>query len=238
MPKPVRPVYHLYRLLWSSLDLLFPPICGGCERLGVHWCNDCRRGTKEIQPPVCEICGQPMGISGVCGRCASTTPRFNKLRSWALYKGPVREAILHLKYRHNISLGIVLSEPLFELIENLKWDVDLVVPVPLGVARLSERGYNQAILIAKPLALRTGLRYNSKGLTRVRETRSQVGLSFDQRRTNVHKAFRGNRDLIANHNILIVDDVATSSATMDACGAALFEAGAEKVYGVTLARAS
>ena len=237
MPQPVRPVYNLYRWLWSSLDLLFPPICGGCERQGAHWCNDCRRLAKEIKPPLCEICGQPMGVSGVCNRCASETPKFYRLRSWALYDGPVEEAVKRLKYRQNISLGVVLAEPIFDLLENLGWDVDLVVPVPLGVARLSERGYNQAVLIARPLALRTGIRYNSKGLTRIRETRSQVGLSLDQRCANVQNAFRGNRNLIANQRVLIVDDVATSSATMDACSAALIESGAEKVYGVTLARA-
>jgi predicted amidophosphoribosyltransferase len=74
-------------------------------------------------------------------------------------------------------------------------------------------------------------------LTRIRETRSQVGLSYDQRRANVQNAFHGNGDLIVNHKILVIDDVATSSSTMDACGAALKKAGAEQVYGLTLARA-
>jgi len=237
MPKPVRPVYHLYRWLWSSLDLLFPPICAGCDQRGVHWCDNCSTQTKEIKPPICVICGRPMGEYELCHRCSSKTQHFNYLRSWALHEDPVREAILRLKYRHDISLGVILAEPLVELVDDIGWDIDLVVPVPLGVARLRERGYNQAILIARPIALRTGLRYNSNGLTRIRETRSQVGLSYNQRRTNVKNAFHGNPDLIANHNVLVVDDVATSSATMDACGEALKKAGAEKVYWVTLTRA-
>ena len=236
MPKPVRPVYRLYRWLWGSLDLLFPPICGGCGQPGVHWCDNCLRLTKEIKPPICEICGQPMGVNMICNRCSSTVPQFKRLRSWALYEGPVREAIKRLKYRQNMSLGVILADPLVDLLDELGWEIDLVIPVPLGVARLRERGYNQAVLIARPLALRTGLRYNSKGLTRIRETQSQVGLSYDQRRANVQNAFHGNRDLIVNRKILVIDDVATSSSTMDACGAALKKAGAEKVYGLTLAR--
>ncbi len=112
----------------------------------------------------------------------------------------------------------------------------MVVPVPLGVARLKERGYNQAELIAKPLALRIGVPCETRGLHRVRETRSQVGLSFDQRRDNVKNAFQAKQDIVSEHNILVVDDVATSSATLDACAAALLAAGAHDVYCLTYAR--
>jgi predicted amidophosphoribosyltransferase len=81
-----------------------------------------------------------------------------------------------LKYRRNISLGLVLAKPLIDLFFDLEWDVDMIIPVPLGVARLKERGYNQAVLIARPLALRIDVPCETQGLYRVRETRSQVGL--------------------------------------------------------------
>jgi ComF family protein len=236
MPMPVRPAYHLYRWLWGSLDLIFPPRCAGCERRGIHWCGDCQKVVREIKSPICNICGQPWHVPGLCAHCSSNRPSFSKLRSWALYEGPVREAIRRLKYRRDISLGLVLSKPLFNLFTILDWSVDMILPVPLGVARLKERGYNQAVLIARPLALRIGLPCEIRGLRRVRETRSQVGLSVIQRRENVKNAFRADSKIVSARRILVVDDVATSSATLDACAAALLRAGSQDVKCLTLAR--
>jgi len=237
MSGPARPAYHLYRWLWGSLDLLYPPTCGGCDRRGAHWCNECWGQIKKIKPPICVICGQPWESPGLCQRCSYNRPNFLALRSWALYEGPVRQAILHLKYKRNISLGLVLAQPLIELFFDLGWRVDLMIPVPLGIARLRERGYNQATLFTRPLALRTGLPCEVKGLFRIRETQTQVGLSYDQRKENVKNAFQAHKDLVFNRRILVVDDVSTSNATLDSCGAALYDAGAERVYGLTLARA-
>ena len=236
MPMPERPAYHLYRWLWGSLDLLFPPFCGGCGCRGAHWCADCQNQVVLIESPFCKICGRPQKSPGRCFGCLIDKPSFTNLRSWALYEGPVREAILRLKYKQNISLGLILADPLNSLFSDLNWDVDLVVPVPLGVARLKERGYNQADLIARPLALRRGIPCENQGLHRVRETRSQVGLSIDQRRENVKNAFQANPALVSGRRILVVDDVATSSATLDACAAALFTAGSKEVSCLTLAR--
>jgi competence protein ComFC len=238
MPMPERPAYHLYRWLWGSLDLLFPPLCGGCGGRGTHWCPDCQEQVKTIRPPYCDICGQPGKYPGLCFRCSVDKPNFVKLRSWAVYTGPVREAIKNLKYRRGISLGIILAQHLGDLFSDLEWDVDLVVPVPLGVARLKERGYNQAVLIARPLALRIDVPCITRGLHRVKETRTQVGLSINQRRENVRNAFQAANDKVSNQRILLVDDVATTSATLDACASALLRAGAGEVYCLTLARTS
>jgi ComF family protein len=143
-----------------------------------------------------------------------------------------------MKYKRDISLGIVFCDPLFAMVEGLDWQVDAVIPVPLGVARLQERGYNQAVLIARPLALRIGKPFLSKGLIRVRETRSQVGLSYLQRKENVSAAFRGVEKLVSGLSVLVIDDVATSSATLNACAHGLQEAGAQDIRCLTLARAS
>ena len=236
MPVPERPAYHLYRWLWGSLDLLFPPFCGGCGRRGAHWCMDCQNQVKSIESPFCNICGQPRKSPGLCFGCSLDKPSFKYLRSWALYEGPVREAILTLKYKRNVSLGLILADPLNSLFLDLDWDVDSIVPVPLGVARLKERGYNQAVLIARPLALRTGIPCEIQGLHRVRETRSQVGLSIDQRRENVKNAFQANPVLVSDRRILVVDDVATSCVTLNACATALLAAGSKDVKCLTLAR--
>ncbi|MCL4561206.1 MAG: ComF family protein [Chloroflexi bacterium] len=134
-------------------------------------------------------------------------------------------------------MGEALAEPLIGYFASLGWEIGLVVPVPLGRARLKERGYNQADLIAKPLALASGARYSRSGLVRIRETESQVGLNIIQRRENVAEAFYGNRALVASKKVLVIDDVTTTGATISACADALQNAGAAAVYGLTLARA-
>jgi ComF family protein len=130
-----------------------------------------------------------------------------------------------------------MSHPLVELFCDLDWKVDKIIPVPLGVARLKERGYNQAVLIARPFALRIDMPLETQGLYRVRETRSQVGLSINQRRENVRNAFKASKEKVSDRRILLVDDVATSSATLNVCASALREAGAKDVHCMTLARA-
>jgi competence protein ComFC len=236
MPASGRPAYRIYQWLWSGLDILFPPLCGGCGRRGVRWCPDCQENTAVINPPVCEWCGQALERPGICHTCLVSPPHFTQARSWAVFDGPIRQALHRLKYRRDLSLGETLSRPLIAMLEQAGWQVDIVVPVPLGVARLRERGYNQATLLARPLALGCGYAFRPQALSRVRETRSQVGLSIVQRRENVSGAFQARTGWVSGRNVLMVDDVATSSATLDACASALLSAGAAQVFGLTLAR--
>jgi ComF family protein len=134
-------------------------------------------------------------------------------------------------------MGEVLSRPLIRMLRELRWPVDLVTAVPAGVVRRAERGYNQAALLAWPVACGCSLLYQSKALEKIRETHSQVGLNRQERRWNVELAYRARQELVAGKNILVIDDVATSGATLEACTQALLDAGAAQVYGLTLARA-
>ncbi len=133
-------------------------------------------------------------------------------------------------------MGEALARPLIKLLAELDWDVDLVTPVPLGIARQSQRGYNQAALLARPVSLAYGLPYRPNALTKVRETRSQVGLSAVERRQNVNDAFRGDLKVSKGKSVLVIDDVTTSGATLNACASALLQAGARQVFALTLAR--
>jgi ComF family protein len=159
------------------------------------------------------------------------------LRSWAVFGGKIRNALHRLKYQRDIGLGEALSMPLATYLRELQWPIDMIVPVPLGNARLAERGYNQAELLARPVALACAIPLKTKALLRAKETRSQVGLSAVLRRQNVAGAFEAKSSLVKEKNVLVMDDVTTSGATLDACAAALLEAGAHAVYGLTLARA-
>ena len=162
MTGPARPAYRLNQWLWTAMDWLYPPLCGGCGSKGDRWCSDCRSKVHFIQPPICKRCGQMLQSGDVCSRCKNSPPNFDALRSWAAFEGPVRNALHQLKYRKNIALGERLAEPLRLLFEAQGWEVGIVAPVPLGIARLKERGYNQAALIARPFSLALGLSYGQK----------------------------------------------------------------------------
>jgi competence protein ComFC len=229
--------YRLYRLLWASLDWLYPPVCCSCSTKGSRWCPACQSAARPIRPPLCPCCGRPQAGASPCRRCQASPPSYTALRAWAGFRGPLRQAVHSLKYKGNLSLGDVLARPLIQLLPALTWRVDLVIPVPLAIARFRERGYNQAELLARPIALALGIPYASKALVKIRETRPQVDLKAAQRVENVSGAFRGEGRMVSRRSVLVIDDVATTGATLEACSAALKEAGASAVYCLTLARA-
>ena len=154
-----------------------------------------------------------------------------------IFEGPIRNALHKLKYRRNLGLGEALAQYLAEYLSSLAWPIELVVPVPLGRNRYRERGYNQVALFAQPLAAGLGLRYAPKTLVRVRDTQSQVGLSAAERKENVSGAFLADPSLAGGKSVLIMDDVATTGATLASCAEELSGAGAISVYALTLARA-
>jgi ComF family protein len=231
-----RPTYSLYRWAWAGLDWLFPPSCGGCGVRGIRWCPECQDHTRLIPSTLCPICGNVQASTVVCRKCRVSPPGYSALRSWAVFEGPIRNALHRLKYKGDMALGEVLARPLASLFKDMGWAVDLVAPVPLGVARKAERGYNQATLLAQPFALENRLVFRPEALVKIRDTRTQVGLSVPERRTNVAGAFKANPKVVKEKLVVVVDDVTTSGATIEACAQALLEAGARQVYGLTLAR--
>lgn len=227
---------YLYKGLWFGLDLLFPPVCGGCGKTGTRWCADCRSNIPKVMAPLCKICGLPQAREGVCPTCKKSPPRYKILRSWAVFDSPVRDALLRLKYRRDMALGEALSTQIADFLSGLGWPVNVVIPIPLGKRRIKERGYNQVEMISMPLAEKLGIPYTSKALVRARETRSQVGLSAEERLKNVNGAFEA-RNKALGKTILLVDDVATTGATLSSGAEALYSAGAEEVFAFTVARA-
>lgn len=159
------------------------------------------------------------------------------MRSWAVFDSPIQDALHTLKYRRNIGLGEALAAQIASDVRSLNWDIELVIPMPLGKKRMQERGYNQVALVAEPLAYELGWAYSSRALQKSRETRSQVGLNISQRRQNVDHAYQANPEMVKRKSILLMDDVSTTGSTVASSTKALLSAGARDVYVFTLARA-
>ena len=217
--------------------MLFPPVCGGCGKTGSRWCLDCQARVPRIVEPFCEKCGIPVRKSGLCEKCQVEPLAYRLMRSWAVFDSPVQNALHTIKYRRNVGLGDSIAIQMVEFVRSLRWNNDMVIPVPLGHQRLRERGYNQVGLVARPLAYELGLDYAPTALWKSRETRSQVGLTISQRRENVSKAYQANPLVVNRKSILLMDDVATTGSTISACTEALLSAGAREVYALTIARA-
>lgn len=205
--------------------------------MGASWCRDCQSRVPLIKEPFCEICGIPTQGPASCEKCRANPPAYRKMRSWAVFDSPVQNALHTLKYRRNLGIGDALARQMADFVQSLHWDMDMLIPVPLGRKRLKERGYNQVALIARPLAYELGLQYAPHGLWKSRETRSQVGLNVSQRRENVSKAYQAEGKVVNRKSVLLVDDVATTGSTIQSAAEALLSAGARTVYAVTVARA-
>jgi len=173
---------------------------------------------------------------GPCRRCQSRRTPLDGLRAALRFEGTARAAIHALKYRGATALAPLLSEPMAAALAAHPLLVDLVVPVPLHPQRERERGYNQSALLASRLAAAAGLPPPTPLLRRERDTRSQVGLSARERRDNVRGAFCCvDPRAAAGRRGLLVDDVVTTGATLEACAATLRAAGVGRVWGLALA---
>jgi ComF family protein len=158
------------------------------------------------------------------------------IRSVALHDGVLRKAIHAFKYQGRRELAEPLGRMLFTYWQEAHLPADLVVPVPLHANRQRERGYNQSALLARVLARQARLELDEVHLVRTRATPPQVGLSADKRKTNVKDAFSWAGGVLEGCAVLLVDDVCTTGATLEACALALRGGGAQAVWALTLAR--
>jgi competence protein ComFC len=236
--KTGKAAFRMYQIFWAAVDWIYPPYCGGCQKFGERWCVDCKNQTTLVGSHICSKCGNFINEGELCPRCSASAPSYQALRSWGIFIGPLREAIHRLKYKHDVGLGEALSQHLIDFYQTTGWKVDIISPVPLSNSRQQERGYNQSELLALPLALAYGISYKPKAITRIRNTRSQVGLKAGERLVNVKGAFIAKKEIVEGKIVLLVDDVTTTGATISASAEALMDAGAQVVYGLTLARSN
>ncbi len=231
-----------------AADLVLPPVCLRCHApLAAHGvlCAVCWRGIDVIRPPLCERLGLPLPYSTGEVTFSSAAlrhpPVYARARAATHFKGVMRDLIHGFKYcdRHE-AVGLFV-QMLMTAGAELIADADLLVPVPLHRWRLWHRRYNQAAILARGIARKTGKPFDTGLLLRDRATATQVGLSGQQRRQNVVAAFclaEGARTSLHGGRILLVDDVITTGATLEACTRVLKDGGAAEVDCLALALAS
>lgn len=230
-------------------DVVFPPQCMACgtvlrERKW-SFCPDCFSQIEFIHSPLCVLCGQPFSEPGendhLCGACLPAAPAFSVARALGQYDKVLMDVIHRFKYGGKTSLGERLGEFMAECSypSLMIADYSLVMPVPLHPRRLRQRGFNQALILARGISRRFSLHLDFLSLKRIVFTEPQVGLGKERREHNIRGAFQvADAGRIKGEKIILVDDVYTTGSTVKECARTLMQNKAEQVAVLTLARAT
>jgi ComF family protein len=227
------------------LDCFYPPRCQVCKQFSEEpFCISCREQVVRIKPPICQSCGLALDPQAtgpeLCYDCRKTPSPITWARAAGIYEGTLKEAILNFKFSGRRTLAQPLAGLLAETYGNgmcPKEEFNLVSPVPLHPQRQNERGFNQSESLAEYFCQATGLALIKDLLQRVRPTIPQVMLPRQERAKNVRGAFAVSGEVeVSGKDILLIDDIATTGATLKECARILHKAGAEKVCVLTVAR--
>ncbi len=237
------------RIARNLLDIVLPPFCPLCsERLQAGEqvvCDACRKKWENIPRPRCPLCGSgaPRPVSSrKCSRCPPSPISFDSARGAFRYAGPAAEIVKALKFHSRVAVAPVMARAMLPmLLEEVVPEtgpIDYLAPVPLHFLRRMQRGFNQSSLLAYQLQQFSGIPVLENVLLRVKRTRKQTLLDPAQRHKNVINAFAVNAPgVVAGRRIVLIDDVFTTGATINACALALKNAGAEAVNALCFARA-
>ncbi len=230
---------HLAHALSRQTKAVFDlALAGSCLLCGdksgpALLCADCHTDLPSAPPTCCPQCGELTTFSERCGACLNKPPHFDRTFALFRYEFPVDRMIHAFKYGHQLAVGHWLGQLLAERIAP---GVDLIIPLPLHTERLRERGFNQAMEMAREIEKKAKIPVDRNSLLRTRPTPPQAGLDHKERRKNVRGAFECRSDLSGRH-ILLVDDVMTTGATLDECARILKLHGATEVSVAVAARA-
>jgi ComF family protein len=231
--------------LRACADFVVPAVCLGCQcPLGSHdaLCADCWCQIVFIQAPLCDRLGIPLpfdpGGTVVSAAAAARSPLYDRARAVAVYDGLITRMIHGFKYYDRHDVRHLFGRWMVQAGRDLLADADLIVPVPLNRWRLISRRFNQAAMLAQEVSRLSRVPYDPGILRRTKATPSQVGLTQAERRRNVRAAFTVRQDAgrsIEGKRILLIDDVVTTGATVEACARMLRRAGADRIDVLALA---
>lgn len=207
----------------ETLEWVFPQRCLHCQRIDRLWC---------------ERCHQALGLWNLEPVTKGSLPHLVAVMATGWHEDILRDAVRALKFDGVRDLAYPLAQRLAALLASLsRWTFDCVMPVPLHPHRETARGYNQSHLLCQALTHFYPCHVMLSALHRDRNTPPQVGLNQIQRRDNMHGAFSADPTLVTGKSVLLVDDVFTTGATLEACAKALAEAGTNRCYGLTVTAA-
>ena len=225
----------------SVLDFAIPLRCPGCGKKGTWFCDDCLAKLRPVESFTCAVCGDE-AIKGITHPRCQTQYTLDRLISIYEYRGPIKKAVHWLKYKDVTGLAKILSDLMVEEVQELGLDFGfdtIVIPVPLHWWRGLDRGFNQAELLANCFGKSLNLIVRNNLLRRKRNTEPQIKLKHKERQKNVSGAFEvpeWRKDEVKGRDFLLIDDVCTTGATLNACANALKRADARYVWALTLTR--
>jgi|SaaInl5LU_22_DNA_1037371.scaffolds.fasta_scaffold32399_2 ComF family protein len=234
------------RVMGRAIDFLFPPQCSLCRKpvqLANHLCASCWSDLHWITGPVCKISGVPMpydlGAETLCPAVIVSPPAYDWARAPLAYEGSARSLVSRFKYADQPELAVMMTQWMVAYTQQICDVNSLIVPVPLYRFRLLSRRYNQAAELARSFARQGNYCFLMDVLQRHRRTQPQVGLGKHKRKQNVRSAFRvceSGKNKLDGRHIILIDDVLTTGATVNACCKVLRSAGATSVGVITFAR--
>jgi ComF family protein len=239
----------LKKILTGLVDLVFPPRCISCDQpltggQGRDFCVACYDRISFVRSPICLKCGIPFKSEEqkdhLCGDCLTSNTSFSAARCVGRYEETLLHCIHQFKYNEHLGAGKILGRLMaeYEYPTFTVADYTLVMPIPLHPKRLRQRGFNQALILARIIAKQHQRPVDFMALKRQIYTEPQVNLGRNEREKNIRGAFKvADAGRIDGEKILLVDDVYTTGSTVNECAKVLMKAGAKDVGVLTLARA-
>lgn len=221
----------------AALDVFFPCrrclVCDGAEAVEEGICAVCREKLRRLPEPVCAVCGKPLAGRAVCLACTMERPPYSAARCAFLYEDAARDLVRRMKFSGEFDLPARLfGREIARMVGLAGWRPEVVTCVPATARTRRERGYNQAEVLGRRVSRLLRLPFLPRALGKRSGTRSQVGLSAEERRANIAGSILPNRDAarFVGKTVLLVDDVMTTGATVEECASTLLQHGAEAVY--------
>lgn len=233
------------KFLEMLVDFFYPPACPICGKprpikdgVRLLMCPVCKDKISYIEEPRCLKCGKKIQSDETeyCTDCKKQTHFYDRAVSVYEYSDAVKKSIYDFKYHsrreYAKAYAIEMTRQCRDIIK--LWNPDIIMPVPIHSSKLKTRGYNQAELIARELGKNLGLDVDAESLSRIRKTIPMKELHHEERIKNLKNAFQVSQNIVKYKKVLIVDDIYTTGATLDACAMCLKESGVGEVYGITL----